>query len=143
MCVCVCVSVCVCVCAVFRSTVCVYVRACVRVCNGSTYVYRFTLPKDSVVFGLFQICDSIKSRPTINMLPLFLPPSIPTSLPTSLPSSLSPSHSSSDPPSSVCASHYIYPVFLILSHSSLLVYTPLPPRFRPPLVFFYPFYHSH
>ena len=86
-------------------------------------------------------------------LPLSLsPPSLPTSVPTSLlsflPTSLHPSlhpslphsltpltPSSSDPPSSVSASHYIYPVFLILSHSSLLVYTPLPPRFRPPLVF--------
>ncbi|KAK2160589.1 hypothetical protein NP493_1638g00000 [Ridgeia piscesae] len=68
-------------------------------------------------------------------LPLFLPPPLPTSLPL-IPSS-------SDPPSSVSASHYIYPVFLILSHSSLLVYTPLPPRFRPPLVFWYPFSHSH
>ena len=67
-------------------------------------------------------------------LPLSLsPPSLPTSLPSSLHPSLTPS--SSDPPSSVSASHYIYPVFLILSHSSLLVYTPLPPRFRPPLVF--------
>ncbi|KAK2170778.1 hypothetical protein NP493_1144g00051 [Ridgeia piscesae] len=56
-------------------------------------------------------------------LPLFLPPCLPLTL------------SSSDPPSSVSASHYIYPVFLILCHSSLLVYTPLPPRFRPPLVF--------
>ena len=57
----------------------------------------------------------------------FLPPFLPPSLP------LTPS--SSDPPSSVSASHYIYPVFLILPHSSLIVYTPLPPRFRPPLVF--------
>ena len=74
-------------------------------------------------------------------VPLSLsPPSLPTStLPTSLPSSPSLyiplTASSSDPPSSVSASHYIYPVFLILSHSSLLVYTLLPPRFRPPLVF--------
>ena len=78
-------------------------------------------------------------------LPLFLPPSLPTSLPSYFPSFLPPSFpptpSSSDP-SSVSASHYIYPVFLIISHSSLLVYTPLPPRFRSPL-FFYPFSHSH
>ena len=72
-------------------------------------------------------------------LPLSLsPPSLPTSIPSSFP--VTPS--SSDPPSSVSASHYIYPVFLILSHSSLLVYTPLLPRFRPPLAFLYPFSHS-
>ena len=58
---------------------------------------------------------------------------LPTSLPPSLPPSFPPS--SSDPPSSVSASHYICLIFLILSHSSLLVYTPLHPRFRPPLVF--------
>ncbi|KAK2186840.1 hypothetical protein NP493_187g02007 [Ridgeia piscesae] len=42
---------------------------------------------DSVVFRLFQICDSIKSRPTLNYysLPLSVsPPSLPTSIPSSL-----------------------------------------------------------
>ena len=48
---------------VWVGVVCVHARvcACVRACVW------FTLPKDSVVFGLFQICDSIKSRPTINI----------------------------------------------------------------------------
>ena len=66
---------------------------------------------------------------------LSLPTSIPSYLPFFLLPSLPLTPSSPDPPSSVSASHYIYPVFLILSHSSLLVYNPLPPRFRPPLVF--------
>ncbi|KAK2182977.1 hypothetical protein NP493_329g02012 [Ridgeia piscesae] len=57
-------------------------------------------------------------------LPLFLPPSLPTSLPSSL---------SSLPPSSsrhlyLSRFPYSFPLFSV-------VYTPLPPRFRPPLVF--------
>ena len=36
-------------------------------CARAFVARAFTLPKDSVVFGLFQICDSIKSRPTINI----------------------------------------------------------------------------
>ena len=72
-------------------------------------------------------------------LPPFLPqPPLSSYLPPFLSPSLPLTPSSSDPPSFVSASHYIYPVFLILSHSSLLVYTPLPPRFRPPLFVFVP-----
>ena len=60
--VCVC-GVCVCVCVCVVCVVCVHARVCACVCA----CVWFTLPKDSVVFGLFQICDSIKSRPTINI----------------------------------------------------------------------------
>ena len=45
-------------------------RACVRACMCVTAALKSTgllCPVDSVVFGLFQICDSIKSRPTINI----------------------------------------------------------------------------
>ena len=62
-------------------------------------------------------------------IPSYLPPSLLPSLPPSLNSSPFLSLSSSDPPSSVSASYNnTFPVFPILSHSSVLVYTPLPKK---------------
>ena len=65
------------VCVVWCVGVGVGVCGCVCVCVGgggwcvclcvSNLGLPVSLPKDSFVFGLLKICDSIKSRPTINI----------------------------------------------------------------------------
>ena len=69
--VCVCwLCVCVFVCVFFYVCVFMYVHGICMLVVCVTVVFKPTglfCPVHSVVFGLFQICDLIKSRPTINI----------------------------------------------------------------------------